>query len=168
MPRRSILFHSLLGLLLTGLLAQAQVPKDFRPNVAVLRSPHAEGMVPEDRARVALWYVAADLKIPLERIPRIVVVHVGRTDAGVAELPETGLSSDGKSSGVVQISPTENGEKLYYLWMIGKASDEILVRGIVQILYAPISLSDAETSAVAHRVLIRLRSVVNAGEFHSG
>lgn len=160
----------ILPLLLASLTlaAAAQVPKDFRADVAVLQSSHSDGDLTEARVREALWYAAEDLKIDPARLPRVIVIHAGLAAAQIAGVPTTVWTSDHKSCGATVAERTEDGGKLYFLWMVGKASDVILARGVVQILQSYAGLDKVEEAAVAHRVLMHMKVVVNAEVLHAG
>lgn len=160
----------LLFLLLTTTTAfvRAQVPKDFHPNLAILQSPKATGKITQARVIEALWYAAADLNIPIEKIPRILVLHAD-LDAAHVVLMRTLIWDDArKLGGAVVGENTEDGGKLYYLWLIGRPSDDVLARGMVKILQPQAGLTDDQVASVAHRVLIRMRTLVRSDELHNG
>lgn len=154
--------------LLTTIPVLAQVPGSFRPNLALLRSPHTDGNLTETRVLQALWYAAAELNISPDKLPRIIVVHGGRDIGTVAGIPLWNWNSGQKSSGAVVAEPLPEGEKLYYLWVIGKPSDEVLVMGFVQILKPESPAHDADLVASAKRVLARMESVVNVRDLQNG
>ncbi len=145
--------------------AAAQVPSTFHPPLAILRSEHADGKMSEAHALKALWYAAAELKVPDEKIPRILLIHGGR-DVAVAGAWQWPLKRP--TSGAVLVEPTTDGRKVYYLWILGKPSDDILARGFVEILLKELGFETADISGPAKRVVSRLASVVSADELRNG
>jgi len=170
MPRSIAIRNALFLLfpLAASLVASAQVPKDFRPGIAVLQSPASEGVVTEARAREALWYAAADLKLAPENLPRVIVVHAPMGTAQIAKIPTSVCANDRAACGATLTENTEDGGKLYYLWIIGKASDVVLVRGIVQILQAHAGVPDTQLAAVTRRVLAHMKATVAAEDLLAG
>src|SRR5690349_5891505 len=96
--------------------AQAQVPSSFRPPLAVLRSSNAGGSISDAHALQALWYAAAEMKIAADNIPRILVIHSGRDLAVAGGWP---WPTKYPNSGAVLIEPTADGQKVYYLCLLG-------------------------------------------------
>lgn len=145
--------------------AAAQAPSIFHPPLAILRSEHADGKLSEAHALKALWYAAAELNVPAEKIPRILLIHGGRdvAVAGAWQWP-----TKRPTSGAVLVEPTTDGRKVYYLWILGKPSDDILARGLVEILLKELGSETADISGPAKRVVSRLASVVSADELGKG
>ena len=146
----------------------AQVPGSFHPNLALLRSPHADGSLSETRAVQALWYAAAELNVSPDKLPRILVIHGGHDIGAVAGIPLWKWSADQKSSGATLTETLENGEKLYYLFMIGKSSDLVLAQGFLQILKTDQNIADIDLTASIRRVLDHMASVVNVRDLQNG
>ena len=147
---------------------RAQVPKDFHPNLAILRSPHADGNLSESRVLQALWCAASELHVLPEKLPRILVVHGGRDVGTVAGIPLWNWNGTRKGSGAVVAEPLPDGGRLYYLWVIGKPSDEVLAMGFVQILRPDALPADAELIASAKRVVLRMASVIDVNAIQKG
>ena len=160
-------FSMLLLLCMIATFALSQVPKDFHPTVAILESPNSEGKLDGAHVREALWYAAADLHIAPNKLPRVLVIHAALDAAQIAEIPTTAWNKSHKAAGATLTERAEDGSKLYYVWVVGKASDEMLVRGIVQILESDVGVTP-EIAAVTHRVLIHMRSVIETGELQTG
>ena len=152
---------------LAPLLAAAQVPPDFHPSITLLESPNVVGRLTEAHVVEALWYAASDLRVPANQLPRIVVIHASLDAAHVALPPTAGWNQVGKTGGVVLNEDTSEGT-LFYVWVVGPPSDEILVRGMVTILKGQTGLPEDQVASVAHRVLLRMKAVVRARDYQSG
>jgi hypothetical protein len=96
------------------------------------------------------------------------VVHGGGDIASVAAVPLSRWKSAYGSSGAVVVEPISDNEKLYYLWVIGKPSDDILARGFVQILQSELAIPDTDIVASAKRVQARLGSSVGVNDLRKG
>ncbi len=160
-------FPLLLLLSIVAPVALAQVPKDFHPTIAVLESPNSEGKIDDARVREALWYAASDLHIAPDKLPRVLVVHAAFDAAQIAQIPTTAWTDTHKTAGATLTERTEDGGRLYYVWVVGKASDEMLVRGIVQVLETDAGVT-SEIAAVTHRVLVHMHSVIRSSELQAG
>ena len=141
--------------------AQAQVPSSFRPPLAVLRSSNAGGSISDAHALQALWYAAAEMKIAADNIPRILVIHGGRDLAVAGGWP---WPTKYPNSGAVLIEPTADGQKVYYLCLLGPPADDLLAGGFVQILQMDRGGPVSEVGTLTKRVLSRLGSVVRVDE----
>lgn len=149
-------------------VAVAQVPRDFRPTVSILQSAKSDGNLDESKVREALWYAASDLHVAPENLPRILVVHAATEVAKIAQIPLIACTAEHKSCAATLTEHTEDGKNLYYLWLVGKTSDAMLVRGIVQILQLNAGLPETEWVSVARRVLVRMHAVVSAEDLRAG
>lgn len=159
---------SLLPFLFLALSVVAQVPGTFHPKLALLHSPHADGDLSEAHIQQALWYAAAELRISPDKLPRILVVHGGRDIGAVAGIPLWNWDAVQKNSGATLTETLENGEKLYYLFMLGKPSDSLLAQGLLQILKTDQKLAGMDLTASTRRVLAHMASVVSADELRKG
>ena len=171
MTRRTLRRPCLVAFFLAAVAATevaAQVPRNFHPNIALLNSPHATGKLSEEHVIEALWYAATDLRIPPENIPPIVVIHATVDNARMAEIPMVTWTADHASSGAFISEPIPNGGRLYYLWVIGKASDIVLAQGLVEILHKHNGLPKDQVASATRRLLLRLSSRVGVSDLQNG
>lgn len=154
------------ALLVLVIAASAQVPPDFKPQLALLRSPQARGSLTVERATLALWYAAADFGLPAESLPSIILVHGCPYSGKVANLVplRAGMPAEGTAAAMEEKDSA--GRPVYYLWIIGDNTDFWLARGLVTILGR--NAGEARQEQAVQRVLRKLSATVSASTLKSG
>lgn len=156
-----------LGLFMCALIVEgtalAQAPSDFQPRLAILRSENAVGSLSSQRAILTLWYVANELRVSTQEIPRIIVVLCTPESAMVAKLPT--LPKPIPSEGVAAILRDDvSGEPVYFLWIIGKNPELWLSHGMVNILSLQLGIDPATEKESIVRVLRKLSATTSGAE----
>jgi hypothetical protein len=151
--------------LVFAITASAQLPADFRPQLAVLHSEDAGSALPRERAVLALWYAAEEMGVLAKDLPRVVVIRSCPASAEVVANPATlKLIRSGAAHGEVVVYPIPDmKERLYELWIIGDDPEFSLAEGMVKILAVHRDLNVNTQEDHVWRISRRLSDTTSAG-----
>ncbi len=167
MPRFPRVLHSapsfaITILALTVSLA-AQVPSDFHPRLAVLNSQGTINTLSYERVVLALWYASEELSVPVEQLPRIVVVRGCPDSAKVMDFVVVRrlVAADGFAT-VITTEVPDTKERVYEAWIVGNNTEYWLAKAMITILNMHLGLKvDIEEHSL--RIFRRMSATVSRG-----
>ena len=166
--RRRFAMHALRVLLAVILLASHGAAA---AKATVLASASISNPMKEDRVRTIILEVAAELRIPEERLQEFVVLFISRKDARVRHWPDTtrmvisraeinivGHEEDlARATAAAAVTVT-----VYYIWIIDDRSDATVAEAVITAINQQerMGLSADDVITVAKRVCIRVSATV--------
>lgn len=169
-PRGPALIIAILVALVRLPGALAQFPPGSKPQIAILVSPGAEGILEPNRAELALWYAALELGASQRPMPRIILVHGCQRSAHVANLDRDlplVLNPEKRkrlSRGSVVSQSGVGDQTVWYMWIVGKPQDEWIAAGMLNIVrfQFDIQLTRSQYDSALRRITSRLNHFISA------
>ncbi len=108
------------GLLITGSLRAEDAPPGVAARITLVSSSDAPGRITRDHLAHVYWELIRGQKLENKTLPKIVVLHVSQQEAANASLVQSQVNADNLGD--------------YQLWLVGKPSADMYVRGMETIL----------------------------------
>lgn len=130
----------------------AQIPNDFQPSVAILHADDSDESSFRELVRLTLWYTAQEMRIPVNDLPPITVVHARRTVSD-----QVGISAGPNGALLVLGDPKTKG-CLFEMWIVGDDAQFALASGFIQLLTIQHGLNPQQGGSKARWVSQRVSS----------